>query len=91
MELRTENKMNFNQLATIYELEKLRLDEKTSRDLALACWDTKLALLKKWGYEEYEIETINDLLYLAEKKGIFLVDLFKALDLLKLASGEDYE
>ena len=91
MELRTENKMNFNQLATLRELEQLRLNGNTPRDLAIACENIKLTLLKNWGYEEYEIETINDLLYLAEKKGIFLVDLFKALDLLNLASGEDYE
>ena len=91
MELRKENKMNLNQLATLRELEQLRLNENTPRDLAISCENIKLTLLKNWGYEEYEIETINDLLYLGVKKEIWLDSLFKVLDLLKLTSGEDYE
>ena len=91
MELRKENKMNLNQLATLRELEQLRLKENTPRDLAISCENIKLTLLKNWGYEEYEIETINDLLYLGVKKEIWLDSLFKVLDLLKLTSGEDYE
>lgn len=79
------------QLETIYELEQLRLKENTPRDLAISCENIKLTLLKNWGYEEYEIETINDLLYLGVKKEIWLDSLFKVLDLLKLTSGEDYE
>lgn len=89
MNLKEDNKMNLHQLATLRELEKLRVDEKTTRDLAIACENIKLTLLKNWGYEDYEIETINDLLYLGEKKGVWLVDLFKALNTLGLVSEED--
>ena len=91
MELRNDNRMGLHQLATLRELEHLRLNEKTPRELAMACWDIKLTLLKNWGYEEYEIETINDVLYLAEKKEIWLIDLFKTLDILGLVRENEDE
>lgn len=83
--------MNLHQLATLYELEELRLKESTPKDLAISCEDIKLTLLKIWSYQEYEIETINDVLYLGVKNGMWINDLFKALEILCLVKEESDE